>query len=119
MAWDKPSPSLTTQFYGFGNGRYGHPDQDRAISLREGALLQGFPADYKFVETSNEVHFRKLGRLIGNAVPVKLGEVIGKTIIEHANSCTPDNSVTKRLKQPKIEAKLDTTSQKLHLEDQL
>lgn len=42
MAWDEPAPTLTTQFFGFGNGRFGHPEQDRAISLREGAILQGF-----------------------------------------------------------------------------
>lgn len=39
MEWDKPSPTITTQFYGYGNGRFGHPEQDRAISLREGAIL--------------------------------------------------------------------------------
>ena len=39
MEWDKPSPTITTQFFGFGNGRFGHPEQHRAISLREGAVL--------------------------------------------------------------------------------
>jgi hypothetical protein len=43
MSWDAPSPTITTQFFGFGNGRFGHPEQDRALSLREGALLQGLP----------------------------------------------------------------------------
>ena len=83
MEWDKPSPSLTTQFYGFGNGRYGHPEQDRAISLREGAILQGFPDDYQFTKNAKDINFNKLGRLIGNAVPVRLGEVIGSTLVEH------------------------------------
>ena len=50
MEWDKPSPTITTQFYGFGNGRFGHPEQDRGISLREGAILQSFPKRYQFVE---------------------------------------------------------------------
>jgi len=49
MEWDQPAPTMTTQFYGFGNGRFGHPDQDRAISLSEGALLQCFPRRYHFV----------------------------------------------------------------------
>jgi DNA (cytosine-5)-methyltransferase 1 len=49
MEWDKPSPTITTQFYGFGNGRFGHPEQNRALSLREGALLQGFPRGYEFI----------------------------------------------------------------------
>jgi len=39
MAWDKPSPAITTRFVSLSNGRYGHPEQDRAISLREGATL--------------------------------------------------------------------------------
>jgi DNA (cytosine-5)-methyltransferase 1 len=49
MSWDEPPPTMTTQYYGFGNGRFGHPDQDRAISLGEGAILQSFPKSYKFV----------------------------------------------------------------------
>lgn len=43
MAWNEPAPTVTTQFFGFGSGRFGHPEQDRAISLREGAILQSFP----------------------------------------------------------------------------
>ena len=50
MRWDGPAPTITTQFYGFGNGRFGHPEQDRALSLREGAVLQSFPSNYDFVE---------------------------------------------------------------------
>lgn len=83
MEWDKPSPTITTQFYGFGNGRFGHPDQDRALSLREGAILQSFPEDYQFVKSGGEYAFKTIGRLIGNAVPVRLGEVVGKTINRH------------------------------------
>lgn len=83
MTWDDPSPTITTQFYGFGNGRFGHPEQDRAISLREGAILQGFPKQYAFVGDNKPVHFKVLGRMIGNAVPVALGEAIGKSIIAH------------------------------------
>jgi DNA (cytosine-5)-methyltransferase 1 len=83
MEWDRPSPTITTQFFGYGNGRFGHPSQDRAISLREGALLQSFPIDYQFSSPSCTLSFATLGRLIGNAVPVRLGEVIGKAIMEH------------------------------------
>ena len=83
MSWDQPSPTLTTQFFGFGNGRFGHPDQDRAISLREGAILQGFPPEYSFLPEGDKVYFQTLGRLIGNAVPVTLGEIIGKSIQKH------------------------------------
>jgi DNA (cytosine-5)-methyltransferase 1 len=83
MEWDEPSPTITTQFFGFGNGRFGHPEQNRALSLREGALLQGFPKDYEFVEPGAPVQFKKVGRLIGNAVPVKLGAAIAKAVRLH------------------------------------
>lgn len=83
MSWDKPSPTITTQFYVYGTGRFGHPEQDRAISLREGALLQTFPKTYKMVPPDENVSVKTLGRHIGNAVPVRLGEVIGKSIFEH------------------------------------
>lgn len=82
MLWDEPSPTITTQFYNYGTGRFGHPDQDRALSLREGALLQSFPMDYKFVDQDEEITFMQIGKLIGNAVPVKLGEAIGKSILK-------------------------------------
>lgn len=82
MEWDKPSPTMTTQCYGFGNGRFGHPDQDRAISLREAALLQSFPRNYRFLKHGDPVSFTELGRWIGNAVPVKLAEAIGLAIGE-------------------------------------
>lgn len=83
MSWDKPSPTITTQFVGFGNGRFGHPTQDRAISLREGALLQTFPKGYKFIKASDPVIIKNVARMIGNAVPVQLGKVIGKSIVKH------------------------------------
>lgn len=83
MEWNQPSPTMTTQFTGFGNGRFGHPEQDRAISLREGAIFQGFPKNYKFVPKNTPIQKSKIARMIGNAVPVKLGEVIGKSIIKH------------------------------------
>jgi DNA (cytosine-5)-methyltransferase 1 len=83
MKYDEPAPTLTTQFFGFGNGRFGHPTQARGISLREGALLQGFPPDYSFIPDNEPVQFKALGRMIGNAVPVDLGRVIGESIIEH------------------------------------
>ncbi len=85
MEWDKPGPTMTTQCFGYGNGRFGHPDQDRAITLREAAMLQTFPRRYKFLPANEKVVFHSLGRLIGNAVPVRLGYAIGKSFIEHVN----------------------------------
>ncbi|MDO9053431.1 MAG: DNA cytosine methyltransferase [Gallionella sp.] len=86
MEWDKPAPTMTTQCFGFGNGRFGHPEQDRAISLREAAILQSFPRDYAFIPEGVEVSFTTLGRLIGNAVPVDLGRAIAKSINSHLSS---------------------------------
>jgi len=83
MRWDEPSPTITTQYFGYGNGRFGHPEQHRAISLREGALLQTFPASYRFVRKPEDMKYATLGRLIGNAVPVDLGRIIGSAIQSH------------------------------------
>jgi len=83
MRYDEPAPTITTQFFGFGNGRFGHPEQDRGLSLREGAILQSFPPDYAFVGPGERVQFKALGRLIGNAVPVVLGQAIGRSIKAH------------------------------------
>jgi DNA (cytosine-5)-methyltransferase 1 len=80
MKWDAVAPTITTQFYNYGSGRFGHPEQNRALSIREGALLQTFPKDYDF---GPNITLGTIGRQIGNAVPPKLGEVIGKTIREH------------------------------------
>lgn len=83
MRWDYPAPTLTTQFFNYGTGRFGHPEQDRALSFREGALLQTFPPDYIFDKSDDRVSNNALGRLIGNAVPVKLAEAIARSISEH------------------------------------
>lgn len=83
MGWDKPAPTLTTQFHGYGTGRFGHPEQDRALSLREGAMLQTFPEDYKFCRPGEKPTFSHIGRHIGNAVPPLLARAIGQSIANH------------------------------------
>lgn len=83
MSWDEPSPTITTQCNGLGNGRFGHPEQDRAISLREAALLQTFPQDYKFFDEDKNTPTRAIATHIGNAVPVDLGRIIAKSIKKH------------------------------------
>lgn len=83
MEWEKPAPTMTTQCFGFGSGRFGHPEQHRAISLREAAILQSFPRKYQFLPKGGEVCFKILGRLIGNAVPVDLGRAIALSIKAH------------------------------------
>ena len=93
MEWDSPAPTITTQCFGYGNGRFGHPEQDRAISLREAAMLQGFPRNYSFLPEGESVSFAKVGRLIGNAVPVTLGAVIGRFIRQHVAECQAARSL--------------------------
>lgn len=83
LEWDKPASTMTTQFIGYGNGRFGHPEQDRALSLREGAMLQTFPRNYQFVKKEEKVLTTKLAIQIGNAVPPQLGKIIGESILEH------------------------------------
>lgn len=83
MSWDEPSSTITTQFYNFGTGRFGHPEQNRALTLREAALLQTFPKGYKFYKSKHAIYIKRLGVYIGNAVPVDLGYVIGKSIKLH------------------------------------
>lgn len=90
MKWSSPAPTMTTLCYGFGNGRFGHPEQDRAISLREAAILQSFPEDYQFTPAGRPADFRSVGRMIGNAVPVRLGEIIGLSLQQHLQSLHAD-----------------------------
>ena len=84
MEWDRPGPTITTLAYNFGTGRFGHPEQDRAITLREAALLQTFPRYFRFVEPKKKVSLLGVGRLIGNAVPPRLAFFIGKEIVRAA-----------------------------------
>ena len=77
------APTITTQFNNLGSGRFGHPEQHRALSLREGALLQTFPKEYKFIEPDSPITVSRIAAYIGNAVPVQLAEVIGESIQKH------------------------------------
>jgi DNA (cytosine-5)-methyltransferase 1 len=84
MAWDSPAPTMTTLCNGIGNGRFGHPEQDRAITLREAAILQSFPRWYEFWPKGERVHTKAVARLIGNAVPPALGLALGRELVAHA-----------------------------------
>ena len=77
MAWERPAPTLTSKCNSISNGRFGHPDQDRAISLREAAAIQTFPDDYVFHGKSGQI-----ARQIGNAVPVAFAEALGRHIVD-------------------------------------
>ena len=75
LSWDAPAPALTTRCISYSNGRFGHPFQDRAISVREAACLQTFPLD--FVLTGN---LNSQARQVGNAVPPLLAQHFGESI---------------------------------------
>lgn len=83
MWWDKPAPTMTTLCNGIGNGRFGHPEQDRAITLREAALLQTFPRSYEFWPPQEKVNTKAVARMIGNAVPPELARAVGRAILAH------------------------------------
>lgn len=77
MSWERPASTITTKFTSISNGRFGHPEEDRALSLREGATLQTFPPDYVFKTKK----FAAKARIIGNAVPPEFAKRLGKSII--------------------------------------
>ena len=77
LAWDRPATAMTTRCISYSNGRFGHPSQDRALSLREAALLQSFPRDFTFSGSLTE-----RARQVGNAVPPLMAEIIGETLIQ-------------------------------------
>jgi DNA (cytosine-5)-methyltransferase 1 len=82
MRWDDPAPTMTTHCTTLGTGRFGHPTQNRAISLREAARFQSFPDTYVFGDPE-QVGITRTARHIGNAVPVLLGRAIAKSIKRH------------------------------------
>ena len=86
MRWDTPGPTITTQFCYYSTGRFGHPEQDRTISVREGALLQTFPVEYDLIESGVGTAIHEIARHVGNAVPVRLAQAIGNSIVEAANA---------------------------------
>lgn len=77
--WEKPSPTITTKFFSISNGRFVHPDENRALSLREGAVLQSFPKKFKF----HTISIADTARIIGNAVPPEYAKRIGSSIINN------------------------------------
>lgn len=76
LHWDRPSVTIRTEFVKPEKGRYLHPTENRAITLQEGARLQGFPDDYRWCGSKTAI-----AKQIGNAVPIKLGEAIGRAVL--------------------------------------
>lgn len=84
MWWNRPAPTITTKFYSISNGRFGHPEENRALSIREGATLQTFPKTYVFKTNS----ITAAAKLIGNAVPCEYARRLGETIQKLKNNGT-------------------------------
>ena len=80
MAWRQPSPTITGGCINPSKGRFVHPEENRAITLREAALLQGFPRSYKFKMSKGRY---PVAQLIGNAFPPKFAEHHAKTLYQH------------------------------------
>src|SRR4051794_5683384 len=76
MWWDRPAPTIKRECGHVGNGRYTHPEQDRLCTVREMALLQGFPEDYTFVSSS----LATLYRHVGDAVPPLIGYQVASLV---------------------------------------
>lgn len=77
LRWDRPSSTITTKFFSISCGRFAHPEEDRALSLREGAVLQTFPRNYIFKTTT----IADTARIIGNAVPPEYAKRIGVALM--------------------------------------
>lgn len=84
MSWSRPAPPLTTRCISLSNGRFGHPEQDRAISVREAARLQSFDDNFLFVGSKTS-----MAKQIGNAVPVRLAKMIGDCFKQHVARYLP------------------------------
>lgn len=113
MEWDEPAPTITTQSFGYGNGRFGHPEQDRAITLREAAILQTFPASYRFLPDGEKVRFSVLGRLIGNAVPVRIGEAVAQSLFHHLSQQNKQQESSRMKPLPAVTVPGDTPSERM------
>ena len=89
MSWNLPAPTLTCRCTDVYCGRFIHPEQHRGISLREAAALQTFDDQYEFFGDS----ILEQARQIGNAVPVRLAELLGGSILKaHKGQSRPDEA---------------------------
>lgn len=79
LTWDKPSVTLTTKCTSISNGRFGHPQQHRALSIREAAALQSFDDGFVF-----EGNLQSAAKQVGNAVPVDFAKALGDEVVSHS-----------------------------------
>lgn len=94
MSWDAPSSTITAGCLTLSMGRFGHPEYDRTISLREAALIQTFPENYQF----DTAFIEKAARIVGNALPCVfariLAEQVAETILSQGRSSKRRNRMT-------------------------
>ncbi len=99
MWWDRPAPTIRTEFYKPEKGRYLHPEEDRPITVREAARLQSFPDAFVFPEHQSLV---SVARQIGNAVPPRLARALAVSVLEHVRSASAQDepfATTTRLRE--------------------
>lgn len=84
MEWDRPSPTITGGCTTFSKGRFGHPKADRTISVREAALLQTFPLDYRL----DTPYMDYVCSMIGNALPCDFAEALSRQCVEQLSKRT-------------------------------
>jgi len=113
MAWDRPAPTVKRECGHVGNGRYAHPEQNRLLTVREMATIQGFPDDYQFVSSSLTNLYRHIGDAVPPLISYQLSAVVQwmKTGVkpEPAEWILPGTSLTvrylKRRKHPAMQAR--------------
>lgn len=100
LSWAGVCPTITGGFDSFSRGRYAHPEQDRSITPREAARLQGFADEFRFLGNRADVR-----RMIGNAVPPPLakaaGQAIARSLARTVSHTVPDNCALNGETQPK------------------
>lgn len=101
LTWEGQCPTITVGFDSFTRGRYGHPEQNRAITPREAARLQGFPDNFHFLGNKMEVRTQ-----IGNAVPPPLARAAGLAIIRALTQKSAKVVGTQAFRQFKQQAQL-------------
>jgi DNA (cytosine-5)-methyltransferase 1 len=84
LAWDEPSATITAGCTTLSKGRFGHPEYDRTLSLREAALLQTFPPDYRF----DTPYMERACEIVGNALPCVFAEAIARSVASALASTT-------------------------------
>lgn len=88
MSWNSPSPTITGGCINPSKGRFIHPEQDRAITLREASILQGFPENYKFDLSKGRY---AVAQMIGNSFPPEFAKMQALELLKRPSSAHVQN----------------------------